>query len=82
MHRTMADDSNPKSPNALAQAESLLQLALAIPAGCFAGLVIGYLIDRHFHTHWATLTFLFLGAAGGFIQLFAGLARINKRGGQ
>jgi ATP synthase protein I len=76
----MPDDPKPKSPNPYAQAESMLQLGLAIPAGCFAGLIVGYFIDRHFHIHWATITGLFLGAAGGFINLFTTLSRMNKRG--
>ncbi len=64
----------------LIQAESVLQLALAIPAGCFVGLGIGYLLDRHFHTKWIAVFLMLLGAAGGFIQLFTGLARMSKRG--
>ncbi len=64
------------------QAESILQLALAIPAGAFIGLGIGYLLDRHFHTKWIAVTLLLLGAAGGFINLFAFLNRSSKRGGQ
>jgi F0F1-type ATP synthase assembly protein I len=68
--------------SSLVQAESAIQLALAIPAGCFVGLGLGYLLDRHFHTKWLTVTLMLLGAAGGFIQLFTGLARISKRGDQ
>jgi ATP synthase protein I len=77
----MPDDPKPRSPlRDLAKAESVLQLALAVPAGCFVGLGIGYLLDRHFHTKWIAVTLLFLGAAGGFIQLFAFLARTAKGG--
>ena len=83
----MPDDSNiPQKKSGplrdLVKAESILQLALAIPAGCFVGLGIGYLLDRHFHTKWITVTLMFLGAAGGFIQLFAFLARTSKGGDQ
>jgi F0F1-type ATP synthase assembly protein I len=83
----MPDDPNipPAKPAPLrgvVQAESILQLALAIPAGCFVGLGIGYLLDRHFHTKWIAVTLLFMGAAGGFIQLFSFLARSAKRGDQ
>jgi ATP synthase protein I len=81
----MADDpeKTPKKSGALGayvQAESVLQLALAIPAGAFVGLGVGYLLDRHFHTKWIAVTLLLLGAAGGFYQLFAFLARTSKRG--
>jgi F0F1-type ATP synthase assembly protein I len=77
----MSQAPKPKSaPNSIVKAESALQLALAIPAGCFTGLLIGYLLDRHFHAHWMTMTGLFLGAAGGFIQVFTSAARMIKRG--
>jgi ATP synthase protein I len=83
----MPDDPNdaPKQSNPLrnlVQAESVLQLALAIPAGCFVGLGIGYLLDRHFHTKWIAITLMFLGAIGGLVQLFTFLARSSKRGGE
>jgi ATP synthase protein I len=80
----MPDDpkKKPTGLNDYVQAESILQLALGIPAGCFVGLGIGYLLDRHFHTKWIAITLLFLGAIGGFVQLFSYLARANKRGGQ
>ncbi len=81
----MADNSNPKRPGSLgniAQAESMLQLALAVPAGCFAGMLIGYLLDKHFHTHWMVIAGMVLGSAGGFIQIFTMVSRMSKRGDQ
>jgi F0F1-type ATP synthase assembly protein I len=63
----------------LAKAESMVQLALAIPIGCFVGLAIGYLLDRHFHTRWIVVAGMLLGAAGGFIQLFTAASRSLKR---
>jgi ATP synthase protein I len=66
----------------LVQAESVMQLALAVPVGCFVGLLAGSWLDRHFHHHWMAMTGLFLGAAGGFIQIFTSLGRMNKRGDQ
>jgi ATP synthase protein I len=79
----MADEPYPppkKSSNlrSFAQAESMIQLALAVPAGTFVGLGIGYLLDRHFHTHWMVVALMLLGAAGGFIQIFTTLARTTK----
>jgi len=72
---------SPKKSGALGdlvKAESMVQLALAVPAGCFVGLGIGYLLDRHFHTKWIVVAGMFLGAAGGFIQIFQFLARSGK----
>jgi len=86
----MPDDkpNPPKPPNgsrngvtsSFVQAESMIQLALAIPVGSFVGILLGTWLDRHFHQHWMAITGLFLGAAGGFIQIFTSLARISKRG--
>jgi ATP synthase protein I len=79
----MADDPKKKNrPNDYVQAESILQLALGIPFGAVVGLGLGYLLDRHFHTGWIAVTLLFLGAAGGFINLFTYLARNTKGGDQ
>jgi len=65
----------------LAKAESMVQLALAVPAGCFVGLLIGALLDRHFHKHWMAIFGMLLGSAGGFIQIFTTMNRTLKRGG-
>jgi ATP synthase protein I len=65
----------PSGVNDYVQAESILQLALGIPAGAFVGLGLGYLLDRHFHTKWIAVALLFLGAIGGFINLFRYLAK-------
>jgi len=81
MLRVMPEPTK-KSPNALVQAESMMQLALAVPAGCFAGLLVGYLLDKHFHTSWIVVAGMLLGATGGFIQIFATVARMGKRGDQ
>jgi ATP synthase protein I len=80
----MPTEPNPKRPalRGLAQAETIIQLALAVPFGAFVGLGIGYLLDRHFHTKWIAVTLLLLGAAGGFFQLFTYLSRTTNKGDQ
>ncbi len=84
MSRAMPDA--PKKPaNALGnlvQAESMIQLALAVPAGCFVGLLLGYLLDKHFHTHWIVITGMLIGSAAGFVQIFTTVSRMGKRGDQ
>lgn len=79
----MADDEGGKKSGGLGdlvKAESMVQLALAVPAGCFVGLLIGALLDRHFHTKWIVVAGMLLGAAGGFVQIFTSLSRMSKRG--
>jgi ATP synthase protein I len=63
-----------------AKLETILQMAIAVPAGSLIGLLLGSWLDRRFHTKWIALTLLLLGATGGFIQLFTYLSRTSKRG--
>ena len=63
----------------LVKAESFIQLAIALPAGCVIGWLIGSLLDRHFHVHWIGIVGILLGAVGGFIQIFLMASRYLKR---
>ena len=76
------ETNGPKKKNgalgSVRQAETILQLVLALPAGCFVGLAIGYFLDRHFHTKWLAITLMLLGGVGGFIQIFRYLSRSGK----
>jgi len=76
----MADESNKKGSllKDYVKAESLVQLAIAIPAGCLIGWLLGGLLDRHFHQGWIAIVGIALGAAGGFIQMFTTAARYMK----
>ncbi len=81
----MSDDATPGKGKGngplgnLAAAESMVQLALAVPAGCFVGLLLGAWADRHFHTHWVVVAGMLLGAAGGFVQIFTVASRSVNR---
>ena len=78
------EPSTPGKPDGglgnLVKAESMVQLALAVPAGCFAGLLIGALLDRHFHRHWIAVALMILGSIGGFIQIFTTMSKTLSRG--
>ena len=50
-------------------------LALLLPASTFAGYLIGYWLDRLFHTHFLYLVLLILGSVGGFVQLIRQVMR-------
>lgn len=86
----MADDPNqtpgPADPDKgsnlrdYVKAESMLQLALAIPAGCIIGWAIGAWLDRHFHTAWMAIAGIIVGAIGGFVQIFTTASRYLKNG--
>jgi F0F1-type ATP synthase assembly protein I len=72
---------NRRDQNAWAQASRYLSLGLLLPAGTFVGYVIGYLLDRLFHTRVFLLVFLVLGTVGGFVALVRELDIKTKEDG-
>jgi ATP synthase protein I len=62
----------------LVKAESMIQLALALPAGCVIGWLVGNWLDRHFHQGWIGVVGILLGALGGFVQIFRTVSRYLK----
>jgi F0F1-type ATP synthase assembly protein I len=56
-------------------------LAFLLPAATFVGYLIGYLLDRLFHTHYLYIPFLILGIAAGFVQLVRQLMRDTRGNG-
>jgi F0F1-type ATP synthase assembly protein I len=51
-------------------------LAMTIPAGAFVGWLIGYLLDRQFHTGKVfEVILLIAGVIGGMVQLIRGALR-------
>ena len=77
-------DNTPKKGGAnqdLVKAESMVQLALMIPAGCAIGWVAGSLMNKWLGTHWIYVVGILMGAVAGFIQIYrtaAGYLRSNK----
>jgi ATP synthase protein I len=63
----------------LVKAESMVQLAIALPAGCLIGWLLGSWLDRHFHQHWMGIAGIVLGAVAGIIQIVTTSARFLKR---
>ena len=62
----------------LVKAESMIQLAIALPAGCLIGWLVGSWLDRHFHQGWISIVGILLGALAGFIQIFRTASRYLK----
>ena len=62
----------------LVKAESMVQLAIALPAGCLIGWLIGAWLDRHFHQGWMAIAGIVLGAVAGFVQIFVTASRYLK----
>ncbi|WP_263366166.1 AtpZ/AtpI family protein [Edaphobacter bradus] len=74
------DDKKGGGLGELVKAESMIQLAIALPAGCLIGWLIGEWLDKHFHQTWMGVVGILLGAAGGFMQIFLTASRYLKRG--
>ena len=64
----------------LVKAESMIQLAIALPLGCLLGWLLGSWLDRRFHQEWIGIVGILLGAAGGFIQIITTAQKYLKRG--
>lgn len=56
--------------SSLVQVESLVQLALVLPAATVIGWAIGLGLDHWLHQHWIYIAGLIFGAAAGFVQIF------------
>lgn len=61
-----------------AKAESMVMLAVAIPAGCLIGWLVGGWLDQHFHQNWIAIVCILLGAVGGFLQIFRAASKYLK----
>ena len=70
----MSEQSTPGKPKGtlgdLVKAESMLQLAFAIPLGRVIGWFLGYWLDAKLHQTWIGVVGLLLGAAGGVLQMY------------
>jgi F0F1-type ATP synthase assembly protein I len=50
-------------------------LAFLLPSATMVGYIIGYLLDKLFHTHFLYIVFLIIGIAAGFRDL---IRRVTK----
>lgn len=62
----------------LVKAESMIQLAIALPAGCLIGWLVGAWLDERFHTGWIAIVGIVLGAVAGFVKIFTTAAKYLK----
>lgn len=75
----MTDDRKKGGPlGDLVKAESMIQLAIALPAGCLIGWLAGAWLDERFHTGWIAIAGIVLGAVAGFVKIFTTAAKYLK----
>ena len=81
----MADGDSSKKKggmlSSLTQAETMVQLALAVPGGCLVGWLIGLWLDKHFRTEWIQIAGIVVGAIAGFLQIFRTASGYLRRDG-
>ena len=58
-----------------------LSLAMVLPISTLVGYVLGYLLDKLFHTHFLYLVFLIFGVASGLMQVIRELLRDSENHG-
>ena len=58
----------------------MVQLAIALPAGCLIGWLAGAWLDERFHTGWIGIAGIVLGAVAGFVKIFMVASRYVKSG--
>ena len=62
----------------LVRVESLIQLALGLPAAVVVGWAIGLALDHWLHQHWINIAGLILGAVAAFVQIFRVVLSYSK----
>ncbi|HEX4273772.1 MAG TPA: AtpZ/AtpI family protein [Bryobacteraceae bacterium] len=56
-----------------------LNLALVLPISALVGFLLGYGLDKLFHTSWIQYVFLVLGVVAGFVETFRVLTGDPKK---
>ena len=72
---------DPSRDNVWVQVGKYTALAFVLPISTLVGYVMGYLLDKLFHTHFLYLVFMGLGVAAGFIEVFRSLNAEMRRDG-
>jgi F0F1-type ATP synthase assembly protein I len=70
-----------RNENVWAQVSRYMGLAFVLPISTCVGYVIGWGLDRLFHTKFLYLVFLVLGVVAGFVELFRELDMETRRDG-
>ncbi len=64
-----------RDDNVWAQVGRYSSLAFVLPVSTLVGFLIGWGLDKLFHTHFLYLVFLGVGALAGFIELIREIRR-------
>ncbi len=64
----MPENEPDRNSSAWRQVSRYLEIGLLFPASTVAGLLVGYGLDRLFHTHFLYWVCMLLGIASAFVQ--------------
>jgi F0F1-type ATP synthase assembly protein I len=67
-----------KREDVLAAVGKYASLAMVLPSAAFTGYIIGYLLDKAFHTSFLGVVLLILGIIGGLIEVIRTLLKDTK----
>ena len=62
----------------MAQAARYSDMAFIIPAGIFAGYLIGLALEHWLHRHWLMLACIVLGVIAGFVEMIRRAVQLSK----
>jgi F0F1-type ATP synthase assembly protein I len=68
-----------RNDNVFSQVSRYTGLAFILPISTFVGYVIGWLLDKLFHTSFLYIVFIVFGVIAGFIELIRELDTETKR---
>jgi F0F1-type ATP synthase assembly protein I len=79
----MADDGKDGKKHSVlgdvVKAESMIQIAIMLPACCLLGWLGGAWLDKHFQQSWMGIAGIFVGAVAGFVQVVKTASKFMKR---
>lgn len=73
-----APNQNKREENVWRQYGRYSQMALALPAGVIAGLLLGALLDHWLKTTWITVAGVIVGSVAGFAELIRALMKMSR----
>lgn len=79
---TNNDDSRKVVLHGLMRADSMVQIALAIPLSTVIGWGLGAWLDNKLHQSWIAIAGVALGAIAGFIQIIRVASQANRKDSQ
>jgi F0F1-type ATP synthase assembly protein I len=62
----------------IVRADSMVEMALALPISTFVGWGLGELLGRPLHAAWPAIVGLILGAVAGFVQVLRLANKANR----